>query len=151
MSVDTTLRPAQALPAAIGLCTALVELTLGFNALATLPDELGLCEHLATLDVRNNAITALGEGVPALRLTLLDLTNNDMRALPPALGLMTSLRAMPLTANPLTSIPRGIREGVPFLFLILFSFFLVTFLALCRSRATRSLPYLAASVKVCRL
>lgn len=101
----------QELPPALGLCSALVELTLGFNALRTLPDELGMCTRLATLDARNNALTALGDGVPTLQLSLLDLTNNDLRALPPALGGMTSLRAMPLTGNPLTSIPRGVREG----------------------------------------
>lgn len=44
-----------------------------------------------------------------LRLTLLDLTDNDLNALPPALGRMTTLRALPLSGNPI----RGLRINQP--------------------------------------
>ena len=44
-----------------------------------------------------------------LALSLLDLTDNNLAKLPPQLGRMTSLRALPLSGNPL----RGLRTGQP--------------------------------------
>ena len=44
-----------------------------------------------------------------LALSLLDLTDNNLAQLPPQLGRMTSLRALPLSGNPL----RGLRTGQP--------------------------------------
>ena len=42
------------LPAAIGRCTALVELLLGYNRLESVPPELGALAALRTLDLRGN-------------------------------------------------------------------------------------------------
>jgi hypothetical protein len=55
------------------------------------------------------------QDVPAalchLQLVLLDLTNNSLRRLPPELGLMTSLRSMPLDGNPLRLMRRELWSG----------------------------------------
>ncbi len=45
----------------------------------------------------------------ALSLNLLDLTDNDLSTLPPELGRMTTLRALPLSGNPI----RGLRTNQP--------------------------------------
>jgi Leucine-rich repeat (LRR) protein len=47
--------------------------------------------------------------VCGLQLSLLDLADNSLAALPPELGRMTSLRALPLSGNPL----RGLRSAQP--------------------------------------
>lgn len=46
-----------------------------------------------------------------LQLVLLDLTNNSLRRLPPALGTMTSLRSMPLDGNALKLMRRELWSG----------------------------------------
>jgi len=99
------------LPAAIGQCTALVELHAGFNALTTLPAELATCGNLSVLDVRKNKLSSLPPGLCKLRLSLLDLTDNDMSSLPPELGLMTTLRKLPLAGNPLRAMRHEILTG----------------------------------------
>lgn len=88
-----------------------MELHLGFNALQTVPSEIGLCDTLAIVDLRNNRVASLGDGLPTLRLSLLDLTNNDLASLPCQLGQMTTLRAMPLAGNPLKNIPVATQRG----------------------------------------
>ena len=50
-------------------------------------------------------LTSFPEAACSLNLALLDLTNNDLASLPPQLGLMTSLRALPLSGNPLRCSP----------------------------------------------
>ena len=47
----------------------------------------------------------------AAKLSLLDLTNNDLRTLPPQLGLMMSLRSLPLDGNALKQIRRELVAG----------------------------------------
>ncbi len=132
---------------------------MGFNALASLPDSLSGCQELRTLDVRfvsleilfcramlylntslspmidlcrNNRLKEVCPGICSLKLSLLDLTNNDLRlvqmfvyrrkvveqcslffrrTLPPQLGLMSSLRSMPLDGNPLKLIRRELVAG----------------------------------------
>ena len=46
-------------------------------------------------------LTSLPEAVCELELALLDLTDNDLDSLPPQLGRMTTLRALPFSGNPL--------------------------------------------------
>ncbi len=52
-------------------------------------------------------LTAFPAAACGLKLALLDLTYNDLTALPPQLGLMTSLRALPLSGNPLRCCPQS--------------------------------------------
>lgn len=53
----------------------------------------------------------LPEPLCGLSLVLLDLTNNCLRRLPPALGHMTSLRSLPLDGNPLKLMRRELWAG----------------------------------------
>ncbi|GAX78678.1 hypothetical protein CEUSTIGMA_g6116.t1 [Chlamydomonas eustigma] len=99
------------LPSSIGGCKGLVELHLGFNTLSSLPDSLSECSELKLIDVRNNKLQELCVGLCSLKLSLLDLTNNDLRTLPPQLGLMTTLRSLPLDGNPLKLIRRELVAG----------------------------------------
>lgn len=46
-------------------------------------------------------LSSFPEAACELNLALLDLTDNDLITLPPKLGRMTSLRALPLSGNPL--------------------------------------------------
>ncbi|MEW5312429.1 MAG: hypothetical protein WDW38_004066 [Sanguina aurantia] len=99
------------LPASLGGCAAMIECHVGFNSLSGVPAEFGACSSLRVLDLRNNRISELPDGICSLKLSLLDLTNNDLQKLPPRLGLMTSLRSLPLDGNPLRQIPRNVVAG----------------------------------------
>ena len=99
------------LPWSIGYLTSLVELQLGHNQINSIPDDISKCTALKTLDVRNNKLTALCEGLCDLKLHLIDAQNNDLRGLPPRLGLMTSLRAITLEGNGIRTIRRELIEG----------------------------------------
>lgn len=99
------------LPAALAACTSLVELHAGFNQLSSVAGELGNLAELRVLELRNNLLVEVPPGLCSLRLTLLDLTNNNLRNLPAELGFMTSLRTMPLDGNPLKSIRREVVAG----------------------------------------
>ncbi len=46
-------------------------------------------------------LTSIPEAVCELKLALLDLADNDLHSLPPQLGCMTTLRALPTSGNPL--------------------------------------------------
>uniref|UniRef100_A0A383W029 Leucine-rich repeat-containing N-terminal plant-type domain-containing protein n=1 Tax=Tetradesmus obliquus TaxID=3088 RepID=A0A383W029_TETOB len=96
------------LPPELGAASALVELKAGFNRL---PDTLGMLVNMKTLDVRNNLLQELPDTLCGLQLVLLDLTNNSLRRLPPALGTMTSLRSMPLDGNALKLMRRELWSG----------------------------------------
>ncbi|MEW5312430.1 MAG: hypothetical protein WDW38_004066 [Sanguina aurantia] len=100
------------LPASLGGCAAMIECHVGFNSLSGVPAEFGACSSLRVLDLRNNRISELPDGICSLKLSLLDLTNNDLQKLPPRLGLMTSLRSLPLDGNPLRQIPRNVVAGM---------------------------------------
>jgi hypothetical protein len=70
--------------------------------------------HNAGWRARSHNITHTQEfpvSLCSLQLALLDLANNSLRALPPALGAMTSLRSLPLDGNPLKLMRRGLWAG----------------------------------------
>lgn len=46
-----------------------------------------------------------------MELNVLDLSNNDLKSLPPEMGLMASLRKLPLDGNPLRTIRRQLVTG----------------------------------------
>ena len=100
-----------ALPAALAGCSALVELHAGFNAIESLPEALGALRGLAVLELRNNRLQELPAALCGLPLTLLDLSANSLRALPPELGLVTTLRSVPLDGNPLRLLRREVWAG----------------------------------------
>lgn len=54
-------------------------------------------------------LTAFPAAACALQLALLDLTDNNIASLPPELGRMTTLRALPLSGNPI----KGLRTAGP--------------------------------------
>uniref|UniRef100_A0A7S1SKA5 Disease resistance R13L4/SHOC-2-like LRR domain-containing protein n=1 Tax=Tetraselmis chuii TaxID=63592 RepID=A0A7S1SKA5_9CHLO len=66
---------------------------------------------MSVLDVRKNRLRALPLELCSMQLSLLDLTDNELPSLPPQLGLMTSLRKLPLDGNPLKSIRREVLAG----------------------------------------
>ncbi|KAK3254326.1 hypothetical protein CYMTET_36458 [Cymbomonas tetramitiformis] len=51
--------------------------------------------------------------ISQLKLTLLDVTNNDLSGLPPELGLVTTLRRLVLEGNPFRSLRRDLISGPP--------------------------------------
>ncbi|GBG00125.1 hypothetical protein Rsub_12736 [Raphidocelis subcapitata] len=100
-----------ALPDALAGCSSLVELHVGFNAIEALPEALGRVRGLAVLELRHNLLTEFPAALCGLPLTLLDLTANSLRSLPPELGLMTTLRSVPLDGNPLKLVRREVWAG----------------------------------------
>lgn len=99
------------LPWSLGYLTSLVELQLGHNQITSLPNDISKCTALLTLDIRNNRLEALPEGLCDLKLNLIDAQNNNLRGLPPRLGLMTSLRTITLEGNGMRTIRRELIEG----------------------------------------
>uniref|UniRef100_A0A8C6WVK1 Leucine rich repeat containing 40 n=1 Tax=Neogobius melanostomus TaxID=47308 RepID=A0A8C6WVK1_9GOBI len=86
---------------------SLKELYLADNQIIALPsDQLCGLALLSCLELRGNKITALPEELLPSTLIRLDLSNNDIRSLPPSLGLLPSLSVLLLEGNPL----RGIRR-----------------------------------------
>lgn len=89
---------------------ALRELHVGYNALAALGD-IGAClpAALTVLDLRDNKLRALPDSIVALTaLERLELSNNDLAELPPQLGTLPRLKALGLEGNPLRALRAGI-------------------------------------------
>ncbi|OQR98592.1 hypothetical protein ACHHYP_08392 [Achlya hypogyna] len=78
------------------------QLFLGFNQLETL-DETSLVRaqhHLTVLDLRDNKLTAVPDAIAQLyRLKTLDLSNNDLSDLPPGLGYLKGLNHILVDGN----------------------------------------------------
>lgn len=76
-------------------------LTLSLNRLQELPD-VSTWTSLATLAADENAIAELPEGLTSLdRLRHVDLSNNDVRVVPPEVARMDGLVTLSLAGNPL--------------------------------------------------
>lgn len=63
------------------------------------------------LDLSDNSLVDFPAGACTMELNVLDLSNNDLKSLPAELGLMTSLRKLPLDGNPLRTIRRPLVTG----------------------------------------
>ncbi|XP_017980552.1 PREDICTED: plant intracellular Ras-group-related LRR protein 6 [Theobroma cacao] len=72
---------------------------------------MSLCQ-LQILDLGQNSLQSIPEGLNSLTsLTELDLSDNNISALPPELGLLEpSLQVLRLDGNPLRSIRRAILD-----------------------------------------
>jgi Leucine-rich repeat (LRR) protein len=99
--------------------TSLVTLQLGYNDLTNVAG-IGRCVRLSTLVLNDNALTELASPTTAppqdcvsscASLTLLDVSNNNLRDLPPHLGSIASLRKIVLSGNSLTRIPSSKRAA----------------------------------------
>lgn len=121
------------LPPAIGVLTALEELSLETNRLDSLPDELANLQNLKRLglmgsrfsdmpavllslpslehlDLSSSTLTSLTESVSSLTaLVELDLRGNrELRVLPDGIGMLPSLEMLLLSASPLQALPHSV-------------------------------------------
>ncbi|KDO30047.1 hypothetical protein SPRG_05238 [Saprolegnia parasitica CBS 223.65] len=87
------------------------QLFLGFNQLEVI-DETSLVRaqhHLTVLDLRDNKLLAVPDGLALLyRLKTLDLTNNDLSDLPPGLGYLKGLNHILVDGNSMRAIRRSV-------------------------------------------
>ncbi len=90
----------------------LAQLVLASNALAALPAELpGLLPALTLLDVHDNPLPALPDTLPKLReLAVLHASHCRLAALPPALGDCGRLTTLLLDHNRLTALPDSLAQ-----------------------------------------
>jgi Leucine-rich repeat (LRR) protein len=150
-----------ALPHSLGRLACLEELECGQNQLTTLPESIGFCVALARIDARQNRLSSvpasitgcvalrelylgineltaakvppLGSGGALTALTILDLSDNDLRSavaavglkalerldlrnnelstLEPELGLLPALKWVGLDGNPLRALRRELCAG----------------------------------------
>eukprot|EP01135_Chromosphaera_perkinsii_P004493 Nk52_evm17s284 gene=Nk52_evmTU17s284 len=92
-------------------CENLKELYCGYNCLRTLDflkagydsEDVG-AQQLNIIDLSNNNIDSIPSFLNKLNLTRVDISNNNISTLPSELGLVTSLKSLVLTGNPLKSI-----------------------------------------------
>ncbi|XP_023726055.2 leucine-rich repeat-containing protein 40, partial [Cryptotermes secundus] len=91
----------ESLPQSLECLTKLRELVIAFNKFFELPDCVYKLPGLEILIARDNRLTTIDvAGLSQLhRLATLDLTNNSISHVPPALGNMTQLRSLELTGN----------------------------------------------------
>lgn len=99
------------LPSSIEGCSSLVEFYVGSNMLTSLPKEIGELSQLSILDLRSNQLNEYPVEACKLHLSVLDLSNNALSGLPAEIGLMTSLRKLVLTGNPIRTIRSTLVSG----------------------------------------
>ncbi|KAL3667499.1 hypothetical protein V7S43_007720 [Phytophthora oleae] len=90
---------------------ALDQVFLGYNTLSTI-DELSILrvkDSITVLDIRDNKLAALPANIACLyRLKTLDVANNDLSDLPPGLGYLKHLNHLIVDGNPLRAIRRSV-------------------------------------------
>lgn len=100
-----------ALPPADGVLTPPTYRSPRIQAPNALPPELSALSALRTLDLSEARLSRFPAELCALRLATLDLSNNDLAAVPPELGRMTSLRRVALGGNPIKAIRQALVNG----------------------------------------
>ncbi|GAB9464284.1 hypothetical protein Gpo141_00001719 [Globisporangium polare] len=93
---------------------ALDQVLLGFNSLQAISDSsiMRVRDTITVLDVRDNRLRALPEKIAHLfRIKTLDLTNNDLNELPAGLGYLKDLHHLMVEGNPLRTIRRAVVSG----------------------------------------
>jgi hypothetical protein len=93
-----------ALPLSLARLPALSVLNASANQLISLP-ELGCIETLHSLNLTSNRLGCLPATLPPRLATLL-LANNQLTALPAAIGDCAALAELDVSANPMRSLPR---------------------------------------------
>lgn len=88
-------------------CLKLKDLSLGFNKIHSFgPDCFSLCNALEVFDIRDNNLSAVPAQVLQMyNLRRLDISNNSISHLPPALSLLKYIVAIHWSGNPLRSLP----------------------------------------------
>jgi hypothetical protein len=89
----------------------LLRLHLEFNQLTALPESLfAACQHsLFELHLHDNRLAELSSSVGLLaELKVLDVSNNDLGDLPPALGYISTLQRLLVEGNPIRTIRRSL-------------------------------------------
>ena len=105
----------ESVPVGLFNLRCLTSLILSYNRIVNLEWRAGL-ESLEHLDLSNNCIIELGE-IPSIlagcspRLKTLLISNNDLRVIPPEIGLLTNLQSVDLRGNPQRSIRPTVLEG----------------------------------------
>jgi len=92
----------------------LTQLYLGFNQLAEVDGEslLSVSNVLCELHLQNNQIRQLPETIGSLvKLKVLDISNNNLSDLLPALGYLPELHRVVLDGNPLRAVRRALTAG----------------------------------------
>ncbi len=80
---------------------ALHQLCVSMNRLQALPN-IGSWTSLVTLSADENSINSIPEGLPNLAsLRHVDFSSNDIRVIPPEIGLLENLAMLRLSGNPL--------------------------------------------------
>lgn len=107
---DTNVTDGSGLPAGLAGCAQLVHLDASHNALTTLCDQLCCAwTHLQQLNLSTNNITALPPQFGQLSsLTELNVANNRLERLPASLGELSNLRVLIADNNLLAELPTSI-------------------------------------------
>lgn len=90
---------------------ALDQAFLGYNTLSSIDEAsiLRVKDSITVLDLRDNKLDALPANLACLyRLKTLDLSNNDLADIPPGLGYLKHLNHIILDGNPLRAIRRSV-------------------------------------------
>lgn len=92
-------------PRLVELKDSVCDVSLGFNKISSISSELCLLHKLTHLDLRNNVLTALPEGMEALkRLHTINLAFNRFKVFPSVLYHLPALETILLSNNQVGSI-----------------------------------------------
>lgn len=73
------------------------------------PSLLANCAHVSTLDLSHNNLTAVPDVLLTMQcLIALDLSNNSLKSLPPNIGQLARLQALDLSDNRIASLPESL-------------------------------------------
>jgi hypothetical protein len=100
----------RALPKNLGRLANLKTAFFSYNDFETLPPELADCPNLQTIGFRACAISEIPEYSLPPNLRALILTDNKISALPRSIGECTDLQKLTLTGNRLASVPRELEN-----------------------------------------
>eukprot|EP01116_Phalansterium_solitarium_P005094 TRINITY_DN1640_c0_g1_i2.p1 TRINITY_DN1640_c0_g1~~TRINITY_DN1640_c0_g1_i2.p1 ORF type:complete len:575 (+),score=150.26 TRINITY_DN1640_c0_g1_i2:154-1878(+) len=106
-SLDISRNSIELLDGSVSKLRALLKLNAGYNALSQLPDELALL-RLSELNMRNNQLTRFPPVTGMESLQVLDVSGNQISSIPNEVAQLKSLKSMILAHNRLLSVPKRI-------------------------------------------